>query len=46
VRKQKKLENPPWSLLVPGAPRLDAEWSKLRLDWWALAWRRDTVAPK
>jgi hypothetical protein len=26
----------PWRQLVPGTPRLEAEWPKLRIDWWAL----------
>jgi len=26
----------PWRLLVPGTPKLDGEFPKLRADWWAL----------
>ncbi len=26
----------PWRQLVPGTPRLEAEWARLRIDWWPL----------
>jgi hypothetical protein len=32
--------DPPWTLIVPSTPRLDAEWPHLRVDWWAAGWPR------
>ena len=44
ARHDKKLDvSPPWSLIAPSTPRLDAEWPRVRLDWWALSMSRDTV---
>jgi hypothetical protein len=41
--KPAKPETPPWILIQPGNAKLDAEYQKLRLDWWALVLTRDTV---
>ncbi len=44
VRNNKKLDvATPWKLIVPTTPKLDAEWPKVRLDWWALSLSRATV---
>jgi hypothetical protein len=43
-QKNQKPEAPPWTLLQPGRARYDAEYQRLRLDWWALAFSRDTVS--
>jgi hypothetical protein len=44
-RHDKKLEQKtPWTLLVPATPKLESEWPRVRLDWWALSLSRDTVS--
>jgi hypothetical protein len=43
LKKNQKPEPPPWTLLQPAVARYDNEYRRLRLDWWALSFSRDTV---
>lgn len=43
LKKNQKPEPPPWTLLQPAVARYENEYRRLRLDWWALSFSRDTV---
>jgi hypothetical protein len=45
VRNDRRLDvNPPYKLLLPNSPKLDAVWPRLGIDWFARAWPTPVAA--